>query len=197
MTARPWDRSFSERLLSSTIGTAARGFGPLPAMVIGFLYGVGGAGAMLIDARPFAAALLILAAWRGGTAALLAEREGIPPWQRAAAAVLNVSAECCVVAAAAIWAHQHEDRPGALAVGMLAFGGVLLLSYARVRIEASAGMSLPDGPYGIASREVRLLILAIAMLAGATYWALIAIAILTHGSVAVHLYRLRMDLRGQ
>ncbi|MGH6996719.1 MAG: hypothetical protein ACREEO_00940, partial [Phenylobacterium sp.] len=55
-----------------------------------------------------AAALLVLAAWRGGMGALLAEQDGVAAWRRAASATLNLLAEGAVIAAAAFWAREHE-----------------------------------------------------------------------------------------
>jgi hypothetical protein len=165
-------------------------------MIISCAYGVGAAFFLLVNGRAIAAALLVLAAWRGGMAALLVERPGAPSWQRAAAIVLNVCGEGAAITAAAVWVRREGAEPAALAVGFLAFAGVLLLSYARVRIRASAGLDLADGPYGVAAREVRLLLLAVGVLAGQPYWPLVAIAALTHGSVAGHLVHLRRSLAG-
>lgn len=193
--AGPWSRGIGERLLGSTIGPSGRGFGPLPAMIIGFGYGVGAAPILVAGGNVFAAALVVLAIWRGGTAALLAERDGVPPWQRALAVLLNLVAEGAVIAAAAVWAQRNETSLGPLAAGYLALAGALLLGYARLRIRSSAGADLPDGPYGIASREVRLLVLVAGMLAGQLYWALVLVAVLSHSAVLIHLVRLRAALR--
>lgn len=191
----PWSRGLSERLLSSTI--APGGFGPLPAMIIGFGYGIGAAFILVyIGALVLAAALLVLAAWRGGTAVLIAERDGVAPWQRALAIVLNLVAEGAVIVASAVWVQQNRTDPGPLAVGYLALAGALLLGYARLRIRSSAGIDLPDGPYGIAAREVRLLALVVGMLIGEVYWALVLVAALAHTAVIIHLVRLRVTLTG-
>jgi hypothetical protein len=105
-------------------------------------------------------------------------------------------AEGALIVASAVWVHRHESDPGPLAVGYLALAGALLLGYARLRIRSSAGIDLPDGPYGIASREVRLLALTVGMLAGELYWALVLVAALTHTAIVLHLVRLRVTLSG-
>jgi hypothetical protein len=193
----PWSQGISERLLSSTIAPSARGFGPLPAMIIGFGYGIGATLILVYtEALVLAAALVVFAAWRGGTAVLIAERDRVPPWQRALAIVLSLVAEGAVIVASAVWVHRREGDPGPLAIGYLALAGALLLGYARLRIRASAGVDIPDGPYGIASREVRLLALAVGMLAGEVYWAMVLVAVLAHAAVVLHLVRLRITLTG-
>lgn len=199
MTTQPatgaWGQGVSERLLSNTISPTSRGFGPLPAMIIGLGYGIAGALVLIAGASAFAAALVVLMLWRGGTAMLLAERDGVPPWQRALAVVLNLVAEGAVIVAAAVWAQRHESGAGPLAVGYLALAGALMLGYARMRIRASSGSDAPDGPYGIASREVRLLVLTVGILAGTVYWALVLVAVLAHLAVIGHLIRLRVTLK--
>jgi hypothetical protein len=194
--AGPWGQGISERLLNSTLSPTARGFGPLPAMIIGFGYGIGAALLLTVGATAFAAALIAFMVWRGGTAMLLAERIGVPPWQRALAIVMNLTAEGAVIAAAAVWAQRHDTGSGPLAVGFLALAGALMLGYARTRIRASSGSDAPDGPYGIASREVRLLVIAVGILAGAVYWPLVLVAVLAHASVIGHLIRMRVILKG-
>ncbi|MGD9893028.1 MAG: hypothetical protein AB7R89_29495 [Dehalococcoidia bacterium] len=191
----PWGQGVTERFLGSTISPTSRGFGPLPAMIIGFGYGIAGALVLIAGATAFTAALVVLMVWRGGTAMLLAERAGVPPWQRALAVVLNLVAEGAVIVSAAVWAQRHESGAGPLAVGFLALAGALLLGYARMRIRASSGSDAPDGPYGVASREVRLLVIAVGLLAGAAYWPLVVVAVLAHAAVIGHLIRLRIILK--
>jgi hypothetical protein len=199
MTAQPasgpWGQGITERFLGSTISPTSRGFGPLPPMFIGFGFGIGAALVLIPGATAFAAALIVLMVWRGGTAMLLAERFGAPPWQRALAVVLNLVSEGAVIVSAAVWAQRHESGAGPLAVGYLALAGALLLGYARMRIRASSGSDAPDGPYGIASREVRLLVIAVGLLAGTAYWPLVLVAGLAHAAVIGHLIRMRVILK--
>ena len=191
----PATRGVSERLLTRY----ARGgpsFGPVVEAVVGLGYAVVVALLLHYERRAWAVIFVVLAAWRGGMAGVLAERGGGTAWQRAAGTLLNLSAEGIMIVAAAFWARWHEDRPGPLAAGFLAFAGALLLSYARVRIRASAGQDLADGPHGIAAREIRLLVLAVGVATGAVYWTLVIVAVVTHAAVLGHLTRLRATLAG-
>jgi hypothetical protein len=172
-----------------------RSLGPAPEAIVALLYAAVGAALLFADRRLFAAALAVLAAWRGGMATVLAEREGQPTWVRALSAVLNLCGEGALLVAGAAWASAHQDQPAPFAAGFLAFAGAILLSYARTRIRASAGLDLADGPWGIASREVRLLVLAAGIIVGQVYWALWIIAALGNGAVLGHLGRLRVVLR--
>ena len=191
----PWGLGVTERFLNSTLSPTSRGFGPLPPLIIGFGFAIGAALVLTANVTAFAAALIVLSVWRSGTGMLLAERTGVPPWQRALAIVLNLTAEGAVIVAAAVWAQRHDSGDGPLAVGYLALAGALLLGYARTRIRASSGSDVPDGPYGIASREVRLLVIAAGILAGAVYWPLVLVAVLAHASVIGHLIRIRVVLK--
>lgn len=185
-----------DRFLRATSGSGRFALGPPTELTMGLLAAAGGALLLANDHRVAAALLILLAMWRGGIGAMLAERDG-PTWLRAASAAVNVAAEGLIIGAAALWLRRNEEVAGPLAVGYLAFAGVLLLAYARVRIRASGGMNLPDGPGGVASREVRLLLVALGAAAGApVYWALVALAALAHGTVLGHLARLRGRLTG-
>jgi hypothetical protein len=193
MTEQRSPKGISERLLSFG-QQPPRGY--LRYVVASGLLGVLAAGSMALDLRFGAAANVLLGAMFGGLVAVAGRRAEVSTWQRAAGVVVNISAEGLMLAAAAVWARSHEDWSAPLAVGFLAFGGAILLSYARTRIRASAGMDLADGPWGIASREVRLVVLAIGVLSGQVYWALVIIAALANGAVLGHLGRLRLTLRG-
>ena len=134
--------------------------------------------------------------WGGWASLALTVRSTLSPLRLASIQVLNICSECALYAAAAYWTHEHQDVPGPLALGFVAAAGALLLSYARTRIRASAGQDLPDGPYGLAGREVRLLVLALGIATGQVYAALIVIAVLAHGATLLHLARLRATLTG-
>jgi hypothetical protein len=162
---------------------------------VALVYAAVGAILLLTSNRLFAAVFVVLAAWRGGMAAVLSEREGQPTWVRALCAVLNLAAEGALIAAGAAWAHGHYDQTAPFGIGFLAFGGAILLAYARTRIRASAGIDLPDGPWGIASREVRVLLLAAGILSDRVYGALVVVAFLGNAAVLGHLARLRLTLR--
>jgi hypothetical protein len=183
-----------EAFVERTMGGASRPFGLTPDLFVIAGFGIAGAFFTIRDVRALAAAVAVLLAFRGAVAASIARRAGTAPWRRAAITVANIGAEGALIGAAAAWSRSHTNLAAPLAVGFLAFGGVLLLSYARIRIRASAGIDLADGPWGIAAREVRLLVLAAGILIGQAYWALVIIAALTNASVLGHLVRLRRDL---
>jgi hypothetical protein len=151
---------------------------------------------LALNARSGSVVVTLAAAWAGGMAASRAAWPGVAPDRRAWTLVLNLISEGVIVVAAAFWARAHQNLPGPLAAGFLALSGALMLGYTRTRIQASAGSDPADGPWGIAAREVRLLILAVGIAVGQPYWALIVIAALGHGAVAGHLHRLRGTLHG-
>ena len=197
-------QGLSERLLQRYAASRGRGLGLRAEMAFSGLYAIAAAWLLIadvgrvagIDGRSLAAALVLLGAFRGGLVGVLSGGAGVPTWQRALGAVVNLAAEGLVIGAAALWAREHERYAGPLAVGFLAFAGALLLGYARTRIRASAELELPDGPFGIAAREVRLLLLGAGLLLGGVYWCLVAIAAVTHAAVLGHLVRLRATLAG-
>jgi hypothetical protein len=195
MTATGRARGVTEALLDRWATAGLRSLGPVPESVVALLYAAVGAVLLFAGNRIVAAILVVLVAWRGGMAAVLTERDGQPTWVRAFCTVLNLAAEGALIVAGAAWAGRHDGPTAPFAVGFLAFGGAILLSYARTRIRASAGMDLPDGPWGIASREVRLLVLTAGILSDQVYWALVIIAFLGHAAVLGHLARLRLTLR--
>ena len=196
MTAQGDRRGASEALLERWAAGGRRSLGPAPEAIVALVYAMAGAAALFADQRLLAAVLMMLAAWRGGVATVLGERTDQRTWVRALGAVLNLCGEGALIAAGAAWARAHQDLPAPLAVGFLAFGGALLLGYARARIRASAGLDLADGPWGLASREVRLLALAVGALSGQVYWALVIVAVLSNAAVLGHLGRLRLRLSG-
>jgi hypothetical protein len=190
MRADP-EGGIGDRFLRATSGSGRLTLGPLAELTMGLVAAVGGAVLLVNDLRVPAALLILLAMWRGGIGAMLAERDG-PTWVRATSAAVNIAAEGLIIGASAVWLRRNADLTGPLALGYLAFAGVLLLAYARVRIRASGGLDLQDGPGGVASREVRLLLVALGAAIGSpVYWALVAVALLTHGTVLGHLARLR------
>jgi hypothetical protein len=195
MTATGQARGVTEALLDRWATAGLRSLGPVPESVAALLYAAVGAVLLFTGNRILAAVLVVLVAWRGGMAAVLSERAGQPTWVRALCAVLNLAGEGALIVAGAAWARGREDLTAPFGVGFLAFGGAILLGYARTRIRASAGMDLPDGPWGIASREVRLLVLTAGVLSNQVYWSLVIIALLGNAAVLGHLARLRLTLR--
>lgn len=198
MTAVAAERAngVGDRFLRATSGSGRVALGALPELGVGLLAAATAALLLANDRRLPPALLILVAMWRGGIGAMLADRDG-PTWQRAAATAVNLAAEGLILGATAVWLRRQAEVSGPLAVGYLAFAGVLLLAYARSRIRASAGLDAADGPGGVASREVRLSLVAAGALAGdGLYWALVAVAVLTHATVIGHLARLRTRLVG-
>jgi hypothetical protein len=109
---------------------------------------------------------------------------------------LNVVSDVIACTAVALWARERDGSDAALAIGFLAAAGALMVGYSHVRILSSSNMDLPDGPFGVASREVRMLLLVLGVWAGQSVGALVLTAALAHLAVAGHLLRLRMTLRG-
>ena len=106
-------------------------------------------------------------------------------------AVLDRFADCAIAAGMAWYAHEHEDWPKALVVGFAAAVGFLLVSYSRARLEREAGMDAVSELLGIASRDVRLLALAIGCVAGQAYWALVIVGAASYATVAWRLWAFR------
>lgn len=123
-------------------------------------------------------------------------RPNVTPFERSVLLTIHLVVEAIITVSVAIWIRRHQDLPGPLAVGFIALAGGVMLAYARTRILASAGRDLADGPYGIAAREVRLLVIALSLALGQPYWGLVAAAALAHGAVLGHLARLRGSLTG-
>src|SRR3712207_5014520 len=142
MTAQGDRRGISESLLERWAAGGRRSLGPVPETVVALVYAVAGATMLFADQRLLAGVLAALAAWRGGVATVLGERNEQRTWVRAFAIVLNLCGEGALIAAGAAWARSHQDVPVPFAIGLLAFGGALSLSYARMRIRASAGLDL-------------------------------------------------------
>lgn len=146
--------------------------------------------------RLSAALWIFVAAVNVGQGAARESRPNVTPLERSVFLTINLVVEAIITISVALWARQNQDLPGPLAVGFVALAGGMMLAYARTRILASAGRDLADGPYGIAAREVRLLVIALSLAVGQPYWGLVAAAALAHGAVVGHLLRLRGSLQG-
>jgi phosphatidylglycerophosphate synthase len=97
-------------------------------------------------------------------------------------AALDRWADVLIIAGMAAWSVQNEDWELAPAAGFAAMATALLVSYSRARIEASAGVKGGGLLFGIASRDVRLLIAAVGTLVGEVYftlWLLAGLGLLT------------------
>lgn len=102
-------------------------------------------------------------------------------------------ADAAIIAGMTVYAFRFEDFPRPEVIGMLALAVALGVSYSRARIEAS----MPGAPanldaiFGLASRDVRLLVAAIGTVAGQCYWTLVVLAVISGLTVAWRLVYLR------
>ena len=107
--------------------------------------------------------------------------------------VVDRYADAAIIGGMTIYAARFEDFARPEAVGMLALAGALSVSYSRARIEAS----MPHAPanldaiFGLASRDVRLLVAAIGTVAGQCYWTLVVLAAISFATVLWRLVYLR------
>jgi phosphatidylglycerophosphate synthase len=107
--------------------------------------------------------------------------------------VVDRYADAAIIGGMTIYAARFEDFERPEVVGMLALAGALSVSYSRARIEAS----MPQAPanldaiFGLASRDVRLLVAAIGTVAGQCYWTLVVLAVISFATVFWRLVYLR------
>ena len=94
-------------------------------------------------------------------------------------AALDRWADVLIFSGMALWASQYEGWELAPVAGFLAVVGSLLVSYSRARIEASTDARPSDLLFGLASRDVRLLIAAIGAITGLVYFTLWLVAAAT------------------
>jgi len=106
-------------------------------------------------------------------------------------AVLDRFADAAIIAGMGWWALAHEDRPGTLVLAFAALVGALLVSYSRARIEGAFGADAAADVLGIASRDVRLLALAVGAVAGQCWIALLVVAAASYATLAWRLIVLR------
>ena len=112
-------------------------------------------------------------------------------------AVSDRYADAFMIGGMTIYAARFESHPHPAAVGMLALGAALIVSYSRARIEADLtkthheALGNLDSVFGIASRDVRLLIAAIGAVTGQCYIALIVLGALSAAAIGWRLAYLR------
>ena len=115
-------------------------------------------------------------------------------------AVTDRYADAVMLAGMTVYAARFEDLPHAETVGMLALAGAIVVSYSRARIEADLGGAVDqrslDSLFGLASRDVRLLIAAVGAVAGQCYWTLVLLAAISALTVAWRLVYLRVHRIG-
>jgi phosphatidylglycerophosphate synthase len=119
-------------------------------------------------------------------------------------AVVDRYADAVMLAGMTVYAVRFEDHGHAETVGVLALAAALVVSYSRARIEASlpealshedrsgGAASTADAIFGLASRDVRLLVAAIGTVAGQCYWTLVVLAVAGGLTVAWRLLYLRL-----
>ena len=103
-------------------------------------------------------------------------------------------ADAAIIGGMTVYAWRFEDFSRPEFVGMLALAGALSVSYSRARIEASvsdAPVNL-DAVFGLASRDVRLLVAAVGTVFGQCYWTLVILAALSGLTVAWRLFYLKL-----
>ena len=106
-------------------------------------------------------------------------------------ATLDRYADAAIAAGMAWYAYRFESWPQPLLVGMLAAIGFIMVSYSRARLEGAAGRDAAERLLGFASRDVRLLVLAIGAMIGWAYWALVVVAAASYLTVAWRLAAFR------
>lgn len=99
-------------------------------------------------------------------------------------AFLDRYADAAIIGGLAWWAAAHQRWPAPLVVGLAALAGALTVSYSRARLEREGGPDAAAALLGLASRDVRLLILAAGALFGQAYWTLALVAALSWATVA-------------
>ncbi|HET7737199.1 MAG TPA: CDP-alcohol phosphatidyltransferase family protein [Tepidiformaceae bacterium] len=108
-------------------------------------------------------------------------------------AVTDRYADALILGGITIAAARFQDYPRPEVVGCLALAGALSVSYSRARIEASLNITPNDSVFGLASRDVRLLIAAVGTAFGQYYWTLVILAVLSALTVAFRLLYLRIN----
>lgn len=97
--------------------------------------------------------------------------------------VLDRYADILVILGLTLWSLANETYPGITVVGFLAVTGSVCTSYTRARIGTTYQHWFDHGLQSIASRDIRLLLIAIGAVIGQGYFCLIAIAALTNITV--------------
>ncbi len=105
-------------------------------------------------------------------------------------AVLDRYADAAVIAGLGYFAAHHQGYAAPYVAAAAALAGSLAVSYTRARAEASAGVVPGPAFLGLASRDVRLLALAVGAVSGQVYWTLWGVAAVALVTVGWRLWRL-------
>jgi len=108
-------------------------------------------------------------------------------------ATLDRYADAAIAGGMAWFALSYEGQGHALTAGFGATVAFMLVSYSRARLEREAGAEAMPALLGVASRDVRLLALALGCVVGQAYWTLIAVAAVSYATVAWRLLRFQRD----
>lgn len=106
-------------------------------------------------------------------------------------AVLDRYADAAIAGGMAWYALDHERWSAPLVVGFVAIVGFLLVSYSRARLETEGGRDVAADLLGVASRDVRLLALAVGAALGQCWWTLAVVAALSYATVVWRLWAFR------
>lgn len=106
-------------------------------------------------------------------------------------AALDRLADAAIAGGMAWYAFSYEAWPEPLLVGFTATVCFILVSYSRARLETVGGMEAASELMGLASRDVRLLLLAIGAVIGQCWWALVIVGALSLATVCWRLVRFR------
>lgn len=106
-------------------------------------------------------------------------------------ATLDRLADAAIAGGLAWYALRYEDWPAPLVIGFAAMVGFILVSYSRARLETMGGRETASELMGLASRDVRLLLLAIGAILGQCWWALVIVGALSYATVGWRLWRFR------
>lgn len=143
------------------------------------------AGALLIASRNIEAGVLIQASSVvDGVDGDLARVKGMASrFGGVFDATLDRYADALIAGGLAWYASEHEGWPQPALVGLVAIVGFLMVSYSRARLETAGGTEAASDLLGFASRDVRLLALAIGAVLGVAWWALVVVAALSYATV--------------
>lgn len=106
-------------------------------------------------------------------------------------AALDRLADAAIAGGMAWYAFSYEEWPAPLVVGFAAMVGFILVSYSRARLETMGGMDTASELMGVASRDVRLLLLAVGAIVGQCWWALVVVGAMSYATIAWRLWRYR------
>jgi phosphatidylglycerophosphate synthase len=193
LVSRHLNRRFSRPMARALARTPVT---PNQVSVVAFLTALASGAIFALGIAPLAGLVAQVSSVVDGADGDLARAKGMSSrWGGIFDAVLDRYADVAILGGMTIWAVQHEDWPGAAVAGFLAVLGSLVISYSRARVEASTEVALSDGLLGLASRDVRLLLVFLGALVGQAYWTLVILAALTNVTVAWRLLYLKLSLR--